>query len=273
MRSLDDGTEFSQVQGENKVAYCRILLPNDLQSLHGDSGGSYKSDQSLLVMRVSHLKTGSSAFPVYYLPWRSNYMMRIKLKPSPKHPTKEKHRFWADETIEPDIFITAALQGCSIFVSGEPDQPVVYHINASSTKGPRDETLNTKDDDEFRVAAEAKLNKMTQLHQEAMAQFPKEGGKISTGRAAPSTKAVVKGVHLNDYMPDMLPSLQSVRKEEENKLLNSPFLSVLQYGTVFGHRKNNQWCFYRQTRTRILYEVKGNMNYQWSKPVCVKFWP
>ena len=149
-RSLDDGTEFSQVQGENKVAYCKILLPKDLTSLQGDSGGSYMSDQSLFVMRVSHLKTGSSAFPVYYLPWRSNYMMRIKLKPSPKHPTKEKHRFWADETVEPDIFITAALQGCSIFVSGEPDQPVVYHINASSTKGPRDETLNSKDDDEFR---------------------------------------------------------------------------------------------------------------------------
>jgi hypothetical protein len=269
--ALANGDHFTQVGGENKVAFCDIAPASNFKYVRADMGGSYHQDEGLWVMRISYRRASSSSIPVYYLPWQENHMMRMKLYPSRKHPTKEGPFYWRT-TVEPDIFVTAAVQGCSVFVSGEPEQPVVYHINAASVVGPQGETLAADNDTDYRAAAQAKAAHMTGLHQAAMAQFPKEGAKLPAGgRAALTNRARTAAAHLEDYLPDRLPSREPalVRLAPQG----AQRLEVTQFGTIFGRRKDGTWRFYRQTRNRIDYQEQGQWISRWVNPVCVRFWP
>ena len=265
-KTLTDGSEIQQVQGENKVAFCKIVGPGGFQRLKGDLGNDYKQDQDLLVMRITYEKS-SDSFPVYYLPWQRNALIRVKLKPSPHHPAQKGIIF--KETIEPQVFVTAALQGCSIIVSGDPQEPIVYHINASSTTGPMGETLNTDSDATFVAAAGAKVTKMQTLYTDARSQFPKEGSKGAAGARPPQT-FTSKSATLTEYSPGNLPTGQTrLLRRYHDKFTN---VRGLQFGTVFGIKGASGWVFYRQSRTRLWDASDMNLG-KWVDPVCLPFWP
>jgi hypothetical protein len=272
--ALSDGSQFTQVQGENKVAWCNIQRARDIPGpIPPDISGNYREDDDLYVMRVTYQKSGT-AFPVYYLPWATNSMFRIKLKPSPNHPTQTGIIF--KDTVEPDVFITAALQGCSIIVSGDPQQPVVYHLNAQGINGPHGETLGSATDIEILAAANAKRLHMLGRYNLARTDQPKEG-RSAFGMRPPQTFTSTAS-HLTDYMPDNLGSLQTALAV---RYLQGAAGQVEQYGTVFGIRKaDGNWRFYRQTRTRVCRfgpPIPNTLEYAdtttWENPVCVKFWP
>ena len=103
--AIDGSPHLTQVQGVNKVAYCDILPATKFNAVPADEGGSYHGEGDLYVMRITYNKRGASSIPVYYLPWRADHVMRIKLKPSRKHPTKEGS-FWPT-AVEPDVFVAA----------------------------------------------------------------------------------------------------------------------------------------------------------------------
>ena len=134
--ALNDGTTFTEVRGDNKVAYCHITSAGTVNPLPSDGSplASYSRDQNLLVMRITY-QPAADAVPCYYLPWKLNHLMRMKLKPSPKHPARDP----GQQILQPELFVTAALQGCSVLVSGTPDQPVVAHVNAQRIIGPNGE--------------------------------------------------------------------------------------------------------------------------------------
>jgi hypothetical protein len=269
--ALANGDHFTQVGGENKVAFCDIVPAGAVGGVPGDIMGSYSDDKRLYVMRITYRRASSSSIPVYYLPWQPNHMMRMKLNPSRKHPTTERTWYFRSYTVEPDIFVTAAVSGCSVFVSGEPEQPVVYHINAADVNGPQGQTLETDNDTDYRAAAQAKVAHMTGLHQAAMAQFPKEGAKNPAGGRTLSAQARIGAVHREDYMPEGLPSLlPGLARHRPQRATD---FEADQFGTIFGRRKGGTWRFYRQTRTRIAFEKQGQWLFRWVNPVCVRFWP
>src|SRR5687768_14128981 len=55
------------------------------------------------------LQPGASSLAVQWLPWLSHSIVGLTLGASP------------------DIFVTAAINGCSVFVTGAPNAPTVYH--------------------------------------------------------------------------------------------------------------------------------------------------
>lgn len=265
--ALSDGSSFTQVGGENKVAWCNIEPASRAIPVPADLGGSYGDDRDLYVMRVSYRQSGN-AFPVYYLPWAPDEMFRIKLKPSRKHPT-ETGFIWT-ETVEPAVFITAALQGCSIIASGDPQEPVLYHLNASGTDGPHGETLGSNNDNDIRIAAYAKRDEMLRRYNLARAEQPKEG--VKTLGARPPQTFTSQSAHLTDYMHGMLGSINTAITA---KYLSGAAGEVAQFGTVFGIRSGGSWKFYRQTRTRVCRfaaNPKDDVS-TWVDPVCVRFWP
>ena len=113
---------------------------------------------------------------------------------------------------------------------------------------------------------------MSDLHQKAMVQHPKEGAKSGGMRGQVSPQATSRAVHAADYMPDRLPSRKLNREAELPE--NLPVKGMSQYGTVLGYRKNGTWSFYRQTRTRFDFRtISGGWKYYWAMPVCTRFWP
>jgi hypothetical protein len=268
--SLSTGGDFTEIRGENKVAFCDIQpcsavnpLPHDLMRAM-----TYTQDKDLEVLRVTYGRPNPSAVATYFLPWRENYMMRIKLKPSPHHARQGQ-----GVVLDPDLFVTAALQGCSVIVTGEPAQPVVYHLNAQQVKGPGGETFGG-DDTAFIAAAQAKVGHMQTMFGQARTEFPKAGAKVGTVRQAPA-QAVTQGAVVTDYMIGAKPGPNAALASFYKQQLGVKSLSVEQYGTVFGIRSGGTWKFYRQTRTRLSYtdpKTRQSVN-QWVNPVCSRFWP
>jgi hypothetical protein len=238
-------------------------LPSDM-----GAAVSYSGDVGLFVMRIQYNRPGPSAVPAYYLPWKPDEMMRMKLKPSPHHAKQE-----GGLTLDPDLFVTAALQGCTVVVTGEPAQPVVYHLNAKSVRGPGGETLGG-DDAEFDIAAQAKVTHMRGKFATGQTSFPKEGPKVG-GVHQPLVAPTTRGVNVTDYMKGVKPGLNTVLRDFYRRRFGATYVNVAQFGTVFGIRNGGAWKFYRQTRTRVIYRAIGATvdAKVWVDPVCVRFWP
>ena len=275
---LNSGVNFTQVQGDNKVAFCNLLPCSMVNPCASDGGPglSYTQDTNLLVMRITYNRASNDSIPAYYLPWKKDHVMRMKLKPSRKHGAQEH-----GATLEPNLFVTAALQGCTVAICGSPTEPVVYHMNASSVVGPNNEAFG-RSDQEFDIAAQAKIGHMQTLFQDAKTQFPKEGKRVGTIRV-PLLMSTTASAKVTDYMlaggkSGLNLILRDFYVRRFNPALtrtNQPKLSVMQFGTVFGVRASGEWKFYRQTRTRVEYCPRGSENWikTWVDPVCVRYWP
>jgi hypothetical protein len=261
---------LEQVQGDNKVAFCDILPCNMVNPFKGDGGASYTQDKDLCAMRITNDRPGPSAAPVYYLPWKSNTMMRIKLKPSRKHARQE-----SGATLDPGLFVTAALQGCTVIVTGDRQEPVVYHLNAGAQKGPNQETLGAAQAPQWLSAAQAKVDNMRALFNAAQSQKPKEGPRAVGGGHQPLLNPLSAEVDLMDYVYGMAPGPAAVLAKRYKLRFGAKSVSVAMCGTVFGIRNAEGWVFYRQTRTRVGYPLHGTDTwiYVWVDPVCTKFWP
>lgn len=284
---LGNDSDLQQVQGPNKVQYCHVQRAGSGVMIAGDFGDIYDDDLNLYVMRISNAPLSSTAFPVYYLPWAPDATARMKLKPSRKHPTRDG----SGHTVDPAVFVTAAVQGCSIFIDGKPEEPVVYHLNATSTGGEIFQKTTTR---EAQDSLRAKVGVMADRHHRAQARYPKEGPRVGTGHAR-LRSSTHQTSHMSDYMPDFITS--QGRQALTQRHATPPSIwnlwgllaaewqyETIQAGTVFGIRTNGKWAFYRQTRTRLSYNVHvpGDSPYdlprvvresRWVGTRCVQFWP
>lgn len=279
--ALNDGTTFTEVRGDNKVAYCHITAAGNVNPLPSDGSplASYSRDEQLLVMRVTY-QPAADAVPCYYLPWKLNQLMRMKLKPSPKHPARGP----GQQILQPELFVTAALQGCSVMVSGTADQPVVAHANAQRILGPGGEAFGGLGG-AHALAVQAKEQHMKDLHTRTRIGSPKEGPKIGGAYQDPIAQGyTVGGAHAREYMSAVDPTFESrvkklywsrFRPKAKPYRDGKPQISVEQYGTVFGVRNAGDWKFYRQSRTRVTYKSQATDEFvsEWVDPVCTRFWP
>lgn len=279
---LDEHRAVQQVQGTNKVRYCEIRRPAGL-GVAGDFGGLYDLDLNLCAMRITNLPASASSFPVYYLPWAENETARMKLKPSPNHPARDGR----GRIIDPDVFVTAAVQGCSVFIDGTQEQPLIYHINAAGTGGP---VFEAGTDALARQSARAKIDEMRNRHERAQRLFPKDR-RNRNPRHAP--KRYSAEAHMTNYMGAFVtPTGRGELTARHDTasiwnlwgLLGGGHTETIQAGSIFGIRRNGKWVFFRQTRTRITYDVLEPNDAPYGPPVvrreskwlatqCVQFWP
>jgi hypothetical protein len=83
-----------------------------------DSGGKFR----LAVETISK----AHSFPIYYLPWASNKVLRLSIPPKGTAPAGVP---------DPDIFFTAGINGCSVFIEGTQQHPTIYHAGTEDKLG------------------------------------------------------------------------------------------------------------------------------------------
>jgi hypothetical protein len=66
--------------------------------------------------------------PVWFLPWESRHLIDMTI---PARRTDDDH-----DPTDPGIFFTAAINGCSVFVRGDPSSPTVFHGGISQGQTP-----------------------------------------------------------------------------------------------------------------------------------------
>ncbi|HET7232070.1 MAG TPA: hypothetical protein VFJ16_18835 [Longimicrobium sp.] len=279
---LGNDRDLNQVQGTNKVRYCEIRRPAGMM-VTGDFADAYDADLDLYLMQITNVPASATSFPVYYLPWGLDATTRIKLKPSPNHPTRDAR----GRIIDPDVFVTPAVQGCSIFIDGTAEEPVVYHINATSTGG---EVLNAPTRAQALQRAQAKIDDMRDRHATAQRRHPKDPRPRTPSLAPPRYQAEA---HMTQYMGEFLTPAgrAELNRRHDTRsvwnlwgLLGGGNTQTLQAGSIFGIRREGKWSFYRQTRTRVTSDVFEPNEAPYGPPVlrresrwvatqCVQFWP
>jgi len=74
-----------------------------------------------IFMEASH--TPNAHVPIYFLPWKTAQILHLTIPP--KNPNAN--------AIDPDIFFTSAVSGCSIFIQGTARNPTIFHCGGSPT--------------------------------------------------------------------------------------------------------------------------------------------
>jgi hypothetical protein len=163
--------------------------------------------------------------PIYFLPWDSKkiYSMNLPRKGS---------------DADPHIFFTAAINGCSVFVRGDPKSPTVYHAG-----------INTDMHGNLAYAAPKFWKDFLKF------VAAKEGIDVDTGK--------VGEVNTTDYMNQFLATKTAdkttLRVELYKDWLESSHKDKLRvetvspWGCVFGIRTGDAWKFYLQENAAVSY--------------------
>src|SRR6185437_10230915 len=156
------GEKFFDVKSQQRIAWLNLVVMSP--NLFGSSGGVRNGFQ---IEMKAYEQPGF--VPIYWLPWATNQVYRITLRPSKKAFVNDYDRArigveqmrehlrdptLGDQEKEDKIedavrrlalgahgtnarlFLTSAVQGCSIYVEGREEEPTVYHANAKEYKPP-----------------------------------------------------------------------------------------------------------------------------------------
>jgi hypothetical protein len=163
----------------------------------------------------------------WFLPWASNHLTTFQLPPKiPRKPgvaTGNAH-------LDPDLFFTAAISGCSVMVAGDPKAPIVTH------GGTRASRSKLTDENAF-VAGNSRLHWQNLFERE----LSKRGLTVP-----------IHGVHKGDYINAAFTGTTPEAAQYEKFLRNDKTTSmrvdrVMPQGCVFGVRDPaGSWSFYLQ---------------------------
>ncbi|MEZ0227697.1 MAG: hypothetical protein ACAI25_03675 [Planctomycetota bacterium] len=261
---LEEGIKLYQVKDADKFRSAAV---------EADS-----KDPGCKVLKLTKPGTGQQ---VYYLPWSGNCGYRITLS--------------GVNSVDPDYFVTAGLNGCTVVVDGDPKKPTVYHFNARDTGAKLTATLP----EEQAKMDSAVLGKVIDMEN----RF-----KVARGSKPvvnPPKSGSARSVNLNHYMgpvisskkmAEMLADMQKklkvdpkwkpvMSKSDPKRVYCKPAeISYIGYGTVVGKRqKDGTWQFFCQGRWQASYwqlkSGKGTVSDDWDQKQAwadsetVEFWP
>lgn len=304
-RTRDDS--FFQVRGEERICWFRFK-PTTMKDF---GSGAHSLDISRYPMPGYE--------PMYWLDWDANQVIRTVLRPSRKlqdgqwrteygvRMFRDTVQSFSDDTereevfnhrmsvltdlanLRPRIFFTAAVNGCSVFVEGTEEQPVVYHANAMGHLFGFDEV----DSGELfqRLRAE-KIHQMEKRYREFSASHKK--GPRGPGIFSVKPPGEVNPTHYLAAVQD--PRFRSWFAEEAHAIAKKwvqdtertrylwTSLKDLQLeegiGTVYGVETNGKWQFFYQKlvfvtvlRDDALFGSDWKKVSSWHTIACEQFWP
>lgn len=245
--------DMYKIMGRDRIAYVTAAF----------NGGQNRYEAQITAQHVAN------ALPCYWLPWWKDGAVQIKLKPSKKatqahlqghHLTTgtatdssslvlDPNAVWQDRGIEgedPSLFFTGMMNGCSLFVSGDPTCPVAYHINRASFEQAETQLLLADKKDRDREINRLKTKQMTTDFKRFDASFGRAVKHGKQGEVTPVTQ------HRRN--PLAYPGETAATKKRSDlirSLVNGPkgqrYKIRAQLTTAFGVRQaDSKWRFYKQ---------------------------
>lgn len=296
-----DGDSFYQVKGEKRILWLKLI-----KSYYGEGGYSFDFSE-----------TPEDGYePVYWLPWGANQVYRTALRPSKKFsdPGKSfdyltglvlRSAFSGDSRdpaelerdlkiafalggVDPRLFFTATINGCSVFVEGTEEEPIVYHANAA------DHLMGFHQIDSglaFAVLQKEKIEHMVKQYRKFSGGHPK-GPRSSLLPPSPTTVTlptdylvVGQDKHYMEWFKEDVRRLveQYVSEEGSFKISMESIKDVKLEegaGTVFGVRSGGRWKFYYQKlvfvtcfRNEGVFKPDWKKKSHWYVAECEQFWP
>ena len=240
LQKRNDNVSLARIENHKKIGYVKLrLMKRGDYKVTGNEGG----ERIYFDSTYDHNQVAKGYVPVWYLPWNA-YGASIRLTIPPAGTGA------GPNNDDPDIFFTAAINGCSIFFQGTAQNPTIYHCGGSTGYG------NTELD-EGAWFWEHIVNDFINFDQ---GRHKNKGALFGT---TVDKRDYVKqtGVTLNnqpvsgfnqpvtqrakDYYDDLLQS-----KQKSGIVIKE----VSPWGCVLGRRDGNgDWQFYLQENATVLY--------------------
>ena len=171
-----------------------------------------------MTVSVSPVRASTDDFPQYWLPWDSLSIVRNKLPPIPASIVGGQE----DLELFPRFFMTAGINGCSVFVDGPATEPTVYHAGIVGN-----------------------------LHKPAETFWKEQLAKAFEGTAKEGHEPAGQ-VHSNQYMPqDSAVILRYLDWAKTQTSQTFPIEVQSCFGSVVGIRFGRSWSFYLQENVMI----------------------
>jgi len=219
--------KYSRVMRSKKIGYIELF--KDVRA-----GGGNNEGVNVTRMRSQYAQFGE-AEPVYFLPWdQSGAIVKLRI------PAKGGH------APDPDFFFTAAINGCSVFVQGDPTSPTVYHGGGATNVSDKNEAA--------RFWRHALIN---HIKTSGTAQAR---GRIS-GEVNKTHYVTTPGT-VNNTSTVTAEKYEKLLKDQLNKKGSFEVQEVSPWGCVFGVRTGNDWAFYLQENATVIcnYVTKGGVS-------------
>jgi hypothetical protein len=260
--------DLEVVEKTNRVVFCDIGTDANAA---GQAGVFSPNVGTPVKVTLQPSNTGTS-IPVFYLKYDLNHNRRMTLvdrrSPLPMGPAPPDPWRYADNAADignVTFFLTDCVDGCSVYVEGTPQNPTVYHINASMTLPPGVNTFPPA------TASWAKRERCWKLKWQKMDdRFKTQGTVVKAlgwpGRTAPYPNVQPSSkVESRDYMflkrsdevafEGMLAQLQlqvTVPNQVNGQNVDGMTV-VFTQGTIFGIRRNGNWSFWVQKKVLVQY--------------------
>lgn len=232
---------YGRVMQGRKVAYVDLFKEPRAPVAHV-GGVTNNEGGDAIKFQASYGNNGG--VPVYYLPWDSGGAI-IRLTIPPK----------GTENPDPDIFFTAAINGCSVFFQGTADNPTVYHAGGDTGKADPNDAAN--------------------FWRTALVRHVLRPATTNRGQ-------IVAEVNKTEYVKTPgIPGGTTARAAEYEALLKSKLdkagkftvTMVNPWGCVMGIRTGNNWKFYLQENATVVcnHVTKTGVDVRYyARPMAVK---
>jgi hypothetical protein len=180
--------------------------------------------------------------PTYFLPWKVQSIVWMTI------PRKGHGRIGAPD---PDIFFTAAINGCSVFFQGQPQNPTIYHCGGDPDYRPNPKRKNVggimkpvRDPDE---AATFWRSLVTAHGDLTKGEVTGEVNKTQYMMDTPTADAAKKTTARSDEY------FKWLKKNNRDQKGWFRMVEVRPWGCVFGVRTGDDWQFYLQENATVRY--------------------
>lgn len=251
---LGDFTKLKVTQAGYRIAYLDLMRSTDPAKVGALTFDAHFADQCPVPSRAARV-------PIWWLPWESRQMTKIKIDP-----TGGNLQDAAGNALpNPDLFFTAALSGCSVFVRGAPTAPRIYHggitgklVDQKGSHGVVRGVFNAKEFKRLGKTAPGFWRNVL----DGMNYHP--SGDVKKMTVGTHQKTGVSEVNLTHYVSDK-GTATTVNSRNLEKFLkkhstrnNMQVQAVIPWGSVVGLRDTaGNWSFYMQQNVTVIYQKTG----------------
>lgn len=241
LNSQPTSIRYARMKSDRKVAYIEFYKDKKM------GGRSGTEQEGIDAIRFdSSYDDSNGGTPIYFLPWDpSSAIVRLRI------PQK------GASAPDPDIFFTATINGCSVFIQGNPDSPTLYHAGGNTGQSDHNEAAKfwrhaLRSHISNNAAARARGTLAKEINKTDYVKTPGSSGNSTTGRA--------------QYYEDTL-------KAKLDKAGKFTVTMVNPWGCVMGIRTGNNWTFYLQENATVVTNVvtkTGAVTQYFARPMHIR---
>lgn len=239
LNSQPTSIRYARVMRDMKVAYIKMYKDKRKDP-------NIRNDEGVDTIRFKSMFQKKSGYiPVYFLPWDvSGAIIRLTI------PAK------GTLNPDPDIFFTAAINGCSVFIQGAKTSPTIYHAGGDT--------------------GQSDHNQAARFWREALSNH------INNTASARGRGHIMAEVNKTDYIKtpgtvgnSTTPRAMQFEAELKRNLDKGNFsvYMVNPWGCVMGIRTGNDWSFYLQENGTVICNIvskKGVEVRKYSRPMSIR---